>query len=131
MHIRHYLNLHVGFIIDEFFNMLVVENLESQIKSSLQNVLIPAIERCKLVEYKCLNNEEAKELAKDVADTFDKMVSPNLAKLLANAIDYYIKSASITGNIATAGTPAAQSAVIVPAPTPATAGKIPNTLGIT
>lgn len=126
MHIQHYLNLHVGYIVSK---MLRVGDLESQLKSALGNIIPKAIEQCKLNEYPN-ESELAKEKAKEFAETFDDLVTEQLAKLIANAIDYYIKNATITGTIITAGSPVTQTAVIMPAPMPSTAGKIPNTLGI-
>ena len=109
--------------------MLVVANLENQIKSALENIIPPAIERCKLQEYS-VESDVGKKMAKDFADTFDELVCADLAKLIANAIDYYVKNACITGQIITVGSMVTQMAPIVPAPTPVVAGKIPNTLGI-
>lgn len=126
MHIQHYLNLHVGYIVSK---MLRVGDLESQLKSALGNIIPKAIEQCKLNEYPN-ESELAKEKAKEFAETFDDLVTEQLAKLIASAIDYYIKNATITGTIITAGSPATQMAAITPAPMPSTAGKIPNTLGI-
>ena len=80
--------------------------------------------------YRCDESELGKEKAKEFAETFDELVTEQLAKLIANAIDYYIKNISITGTIITTGSPVTQMAVIAPAPVPSTAGKIPNTLGI-
>ena len=126
MHIQHYLNLHVGYTVSK---MLRVGDLESQLKSALGNIIPKAIEQCKLNEYPN-ESELAKEKAKEFAETFDDLVTEQLAKLIASAIDYYIKNATITGTIITAGSPATQMAAITPAPMPSTAGKIPNTLGI-
>ena len=109
--------------------MLRVGDLESQLKSALGNIIPKAIEQCKLNEYPN-ESELAKEKAKEFAETFDDLVTEQLAKLIASAIDYYIKNATITGTIITAGSPATQMAAITPAPMPSTAGKIPNTLGI-
>ena len=75
-------------------------------------------------------SEYGEDLAKDMAETFDELTAEPLADLLANAIDYYVKNITITGTIITAGSPVTQTAQIVPSPTPVTAGKIPNTLGI-
>lgn len=107
----------------------MVADLENQIKCAFQNIIPPAIERCKLGEYQ-MESDIAKKKAKEYADTFDELVSADLAKLIANAIDYYIKNACITGQIITVGGWVTQMAPIVPAPTPVVAGKIPNTLGI-
>lgn len=109
--------------------MLKVGDLEDQIKSALENTIPKAIETCKLGEFP-EDSDMGKEHAKKCADTFKELVCADLAKLLASAIDYYVKNISITGTILTVGSPAAQQAVIAPAPTPAVAGVIPNTLGI-
>ena len=126
MHIQRYLNLHVGYTTN---NMLKVNDLETQLKGALHNIIPPAIEQCKINEYPN-ESELGKEKAKEFAETFDELVTEQLAKLIANAIDYYIKNISITGTIITTGSPVTQMAVITPAPVPSTAGKIPNTLGI-
>jgi hypothetical protein len=108
--------------------MLVAKNLEDQIKSALKNIIPPAIEQCilaSLPEESKLGNEKAKEFA----DTFDKLVSADLASLLASAIDYYVHNISIYGTIITVGSMVTQTAPIIPSP-PTTAGKVPNTLGI-
>jgi hypothetical protein len=109
--------------------MLKVIDLESQLKSALGNIIPKAIEQCKLNEYPN-ESDLSKEKAKEFADTFDELVTEPLAKLIASAIDYYVKNATITGTLITAGSPATQMCVVAPAPTPMQAGKIPNTLGI-
>ena len=109
--------------------MLKVDDLESQLKTALKNIIPPAIEQCKLAEYP-MDSELGKSRAKAFADTFDELVSEELAKLIASAIDYYVKNMNITGTIITSGSPSTHVAKISPAPTPITGGKIPNTLGI-
>lgn len=109
--------------------MLVVSNLESQIKGGLSNIIPAAIKQCKLNEYQT-TSDIGNKLAQDFADTFDELVSANLAKIIANAIDAYIKNAQFQGTIITAGSMVTQTAAIMPAPSPVTAGAIPNTLKI-
>ena len=109
--------------------MLKVDDLESQLKTALKKIIPPAIEQCKLAEYP-MDSELGKSRAKAFADTFDELVSEELAKLIASAIDYYVKNISIFGTIITVGSMVTQTAVIAPAPSPVTAGSIPNTLGI-
>ena len=109
--------------------MLMVADLENQIKCAFQNIIPPAIERCKLQEYS-VESDVGKKMAKDFADTFDELVCADLAKLIANAIDYYVKNAQIFGTIITVGSPVTQTAVITSMPTPVANGKVPNTLGI-
>ena len=54
----------------------------------------------------------------------------HVAELLSSAIDYYVKNITITGTLITTGSPWVHTVSITPAPTPITAGKIPNTLAI-
>ena len=75
--------------------MLKVGDLESQLKSALKNIIPPAIEQCKLAEYP-MESKLGKERAKAFADSFDELVTENLAKLIASAIDYYIKNIIIS-----------------------------------
>jgi hypothetical protein len=109
--------------------MLDVDKLKEQIKEGIQNIVIPAIERVELLKLP-QQSAAGNEMSKNVADTFDELVSDALADIIANAIDYYVKNMNITGTIITNGSPTTQVAQISPAPTPITGGKIPNTLGI-
>lgn len=109
--------------------MLKVDDLESQLKAALSQIIPPAIEAC-INEQHPVESKVGQEEAKQFADTFDSLVSAPLASSLANAIDYYIKNASITGTIITHGSPTTHTAVIVAAPTPVVGGKVPNTFGI-
>lgn len=109
--------------------MLKVDDLKSQITSSIKNIIVPAIEQClksKTPEKSDVMYEEAERFAK----VFDKQVSEQFADALANAIDYYIKNANITGTLITNGSPTTHVCTIAAPPTPVTGGKIPNTLGI-
>lgn len=109
--------------------MLDVDKLKNEIQTAIQNTVIPAIERIELKRMPT-SSKDGDAMAKDIADTFDELVSESLADIIANAIDYYIKNMNITGTIITVGSPVTQTAVIAPAPTPITGGKIPNTFGI-
>lgn len=109
--------------------MLKVDDLKSQIKSGLSNIIPTAIESCKLQEWG-QDSIKAKEKAKEFADNFDELVSEQLAEVLANAIDYYIKNADITGTIITAGGCFSQMARISAPGSPIIGGKVPNTFGI-
>ena len=109
--------------------MLKVDDLKSQIQSAL-SVYIPAALQTCLLNQQPEKSEQSTQMAKEFAETFDKLVSEQLAESLANAIDYYIKNADITGTIITIGNKFTQTARITPAPTPITGGKIPNTFGI-
>jgi len=109
--------------------MLKVDTLKKQLKDGLTEIYKPAIEQIILASYPTettYGNEKAKELA----EMFDDLTSDMFAELLANAIDYYVKNISITGTVITVGSPTTQTARINAAPMPVSAGKIPNTLGI-
>jgi hypothetical protein len=59
------------------------------------------------------------------------LIAEPLAERLSTAIDYYIKSGCISGTIITVGGPTTQTATISPINLGnPTAGKVPNTLGI-
>ena len=109
--------------------MLKVDDLKSQIQSALSAYIPAAIQTC-ILNQQPQKSEQSTQMAREFAETFDKLVSEQLAESLANAIDYYIKNMDITGTIITIGSQFTQTAKIVPAPIPITAGKIPNTLGI-
>lgn len=109
--------------------MLKVDDLQSQLKTAFSKVLPPAIKQAVLIQCP-IKSDKGDEIADRVAETFDDLVSDQLATLIAEAIDYYIKNASITGTIITTGSPVTQTAVITSLPTPVTNGKVPNTLGI-
>lgn len=109
--------------------MLDTDKLKSEIMDGIRNIIIPAIENIELLKTP-QQSELTNKLAKDVAETFDELVTEPFADIIANAIDYYIKNMNITGTVITTGSPVTQTAVIVPASTPITGGKVPNTLGI-
>lgn len=109
--------------------MLNVDGLKDQIKQSIQEIIIPALVQIELL--RCPQKSKlGDELAEQVANTFDELVTEPLAENLANAIDYYVKNISITGTIITVGSPTTQTASISSMKTPIVNGKIPNTLGI-
>lgn len=109
--------------------MLKVDDLKSQLEAGIKTILVPAIERMESMRYP--NTSKAgKAKAEEIRNAFNDMVAEPLAEVIANAIDYYIKNASITGTIITVGGPMSQTATISSMPTPITNGKVPNTLGI-
>ena len=109
--------------------MLKVDTLKKQIKQALTDIYKPAVKEVVLTMFpnKSKINDE---IAEKMADAFDELTSDAMAEALAKAIDYYVHNIDITGTIITVGSPATQTAKIVAAPMPITAGKIPNTLGI-
>ena len=109
--------------------MLKVDDLQKQLESAIKNIIPPAIETCKINELPT-QSKIGTENAKNFAETFSDLVCENLSKVIAQAIDYYIKNISITGTIITMGSPTTQTAIITAAPNPVTGGVIPNTFKI-
>jgi hypothetical protein len=109
--------------------MLDSNKLQKQLQQSIQDIIIPAIEQLELKRYP-YKNQWSERNAKEISKLFDNLVSEPLAKVIADAIDCYIKNANVTGTIITTGSPTTQVARINPAGTPTMGGKIPNTFGI-
>lgn len=109
--------------------MLDVDKLKNELKDGISNIIVPAIEEITKLGYP-QQGTQGDEMAKNVADTFDDLVSDALAEIIANAIDCYIKNIDITGTIITTGSPVTQTASIFSTQTPITNGKVPNTLGV-
>lgn len=109
--------------------MLKVNDLKDSIKEALSQYIPTALETC-IKNGSPIRSEISDAMAANFAKQFDEMVSEPLATSLANAIDYYVKNADITGTIITIGNKFTQTAMITPPPTPVVGGKIPNTLGI-
>lgn len=109
--------------------MLKVADLKAQIKSGLTEIYKPAMETMLLMLFP-EKTEQTDQLAKDMAEAFDEMTSDAFADVLSAAIDYYVKTISITGMLITTGSPSTHTCTIAPADKPIKAGKIPNTLGI-
>lgn len=122
--------------------MLNVNDLKGQIQAALENTVVPAIYQCKYNDF-AQDGEFQQEKASEMAETFRELVCEPLADAIANAIDYYVKNAAITGQImiypsqiVTVGNKHTQANVapvimnITSMPIPSINGTIPNTLGI-
>ena len=109
--------------------MLKPNDLQSQLETAIRNTVTPTVKEM-VLQLMPEKTKEGDELAERISQTFDDMVSESLSTLIAQAIDYYVKNASITGTIITTGSPVSQTAKITSMPTPTINGKIPNTLGI-
>jgi len=109
--------------------MLNVNTLKQQIQQGFNDIYKPAVEQVILALMPQKTNS-GDELAKRISETWDELTAEPMAEIIANAIDYYIKNATITGTLLTYGSPGSHIGTFSPAPTPITAGKIPNTLGI-
>ena len=109
--------------------MLNQEALNKQLKEGFSAIFKNAFETCLLNSFPNKSDIGA-EYAKNFAETFDNLVSDELAILISTSIDAYIKNAAITGTIITAGTPGSQTATIKSLSVPTSNGTVPNTLGI-
>jgi hypothetical protein len=109
--------------------MLKPNDLKKQIEYGLKNIYEPAIEQIILMTFP-EKSDTGDNMAKDMAASFVEMTAEPMAEILSSAIDYYVKNITITGNLITTGSPGLHTCSITPAPNPLTAGKIPNTLGI-
>lgn len=108
---------------------LKVNDLKEHIEVGLKNIVVPAIERIELSRYP-VPSDVGKKKAREIRELWDDMVSDALSEVIAQAIDYYIRNAAITGTIITTGSPFTQQAQIFHIETPIIDGKVPNTLGI-
>lgn len=108
--------------------MLNADKLCSDIQSAIEETVGPALKQA-MFDSMPVQSSEAEEAATEYADTIIDIIAEPLAQRLGNAIHTYIKNISISGTIITVGSMVTQTAQIAPAP-PATAGKVPNTLGI-
>lgn len=108
---------------------LKVNDLKEHIETGIKNIIVPAVERIESMRY-ANTSEVGKRKAREIRDAFDDMVSDALSEVLAEAIDYHIRNAAITGTIITTGSPFTQQAQIFHIETPIINGTVPNTLGI-
>ena len=108
--------------------MLNLPRLEQEIQLAFEEVLPPAFERATL-EILPEKTKDGDEKAHRFAETIKLLISEDLAKRIANAIDYYIRNANINGTVITVGGPTTQTAVIYSDPV-VTNGVIPNTFKI-
>ena len=108
--------------------MLNVNTLEKQIKQAFDEVFPPALERA-MLEMLPTKSDLGDKRAKQFGQTITDLISGDIAKRLAAAIDYYVKNADVYGTVITMGGPFTQTAIL-DTPSPITGGKIPNQLGI-
>ena len=109
--------------------MLDVNRLKKQISAGIKNIVVPAVKEMELHRHP-KKSKKSDQLAQEVSEMFDEVVTDALADVIANAIDYYVKHIAITGQIITTGSPTAQQAKINSMSAPILNGKIPNTLGV-
>lgn len=109
--------------------MLDKDALKEYIETAFHTSIVPALENAMLRSYP-YNSEYGKDHAHAFALNFGSLAAEPFAEVLADVIDYYVKNITITGTIITVGSPTTQTATIMPAPNPMSAGSIPNTLKI-
>ena len=109
--------------------MLKPNDLKTAIKNALTDIYKPAVEEL-VLGLLADKTTAGDEMAKGIAERFDAATSDQMADILSAAIDYYVRNISVTGTLITTGSPWIHTVSINAAPTPITAGKIPNTLGI-
>jgi len=109
--------------------MLDKSALKEYIENAFHATIVPALENAMLRSYP-YNSEYGQDHAHTFALNFGSIAAEPFSEVLADAIDYYIKNITITGTIITMGSPTTQTATIIPAPNPMSAGSIPNTLKI-
>lgn len=108
--------------------MLNPDKLSSDITKALKESLPGALEEAVKLLFPAASDRGDK-MAKKFADTITDAISEPIGERLGNAIHAYIKNIGINGTLITNGSPSTHTCSIVAA-TPATAGKVPNTLGI-
>ena len=108
--------------------MLKKDKLEQEIKRAFDETFPGALEQAMLKIFP-EQSKTGDNIAKKFGETVNDLISEPMAKRLAAAIDYYVRSADIYGTIVTVGSMVTQTAV-VNSPSPLTNGKVPNTLGI-
>ena len=108
--------------------MLKIDKLEQEIKKAFDETLPGAFEQALLVIFP-EKSKTGDNIAKQFGETVNDLISEPIAKRLAAAIDYHVRSANIYGTIITVGSMVTQTAN-VNSPSPLLNGKVPNTLGI-
>lgn len=103
---------------------LHVDTLQSEIQTAIEDILQPALEQGMLATY-TRASDKAKIAAKRFSEVVTEQVAEPMAKSLAAAIDYHVRSADIFGKIITDPVKAD-----IESPFPLLNGIIPNTLGI-
>lgn len=110
--------------------MLNLQGFTNDIVSAFKDTLPSAFEQA-LIQTFPEKSDAGNELAKNFGETVCDLLAEPLGERIAAAIDCYIRSASIKGNLLTIGTPFTQTATIMPINLGnPSAGITPNTLGI-
>lgn len=102
--------------------------LQQEIQSAIEDILPSALEEGIKATFP-RRTESGDEAAKKFANVVTEILAAPMAKALASAIDYHVRSADVYGNLITNGSPSTHFCTIS-SPSPLTNGKVPNTLGI-
>lgn len=108
--------------------MLKIDKLEEEIKKAFEETIPMAMERTLQMTFP-KDSKVGDKMAKEYGDLMCEMIAGPLAKRLAAAIDYHVRSAEIYGTLITTGAPTTHFCTIS-SPAPLTNGKVPNSLGI-
>ena len=108
--------------------MLKLSTLQNEIQSAIEEIFPGALEEA----YRATLPRKSKKgdtAAKRFGEVFTKQASKPLAQMLAQAIDYHVRSISISGWLLTYGSPGTHTCTIN-SPSPITNGVVPNSLKI-
>lgn len=108
--------------------MLNADKLCSDITNAFKETLPSALEEAFKATLPT-KSDAGDKLAKNFGKYATDLCAEDLGDRIGNAIHAYIKNISISGTVITTGSPTTQTAAIMVSG-PVTAGKIPNTLGI-
>jgi hypothetical protein len=108
--------------------MLNADKLCSDITNAFKETLPSALEEAFKATLPT-KSDAGDKLAKNFGKYATDLCAEDLGDRIGNAIHAYIKNISISGTVITTGSPTTQTASIMVSG-PVTAGKIPNTLGI-
>lgn len=108
--------------------MLKVDKLEEELKKAFEETIPMAFERALQMTFP-KDSKIGDEMAGEYGKLLGEMIAEPLAKRLAAAIDYHVRSAEVYGTLITTGAPTTHYCNIS-SPSPLTNGKMPNSLGI-
>lgn len=108
--------------------MLNADKLCSDITNAFKETLPSALEEA-LKGTLPSTSDAGDTLAKKFGQNATDLCAESLGNRIGQAIHAYIKNISLSGTLITNGSPSTHTCSIIAA-TPATAGKVPNTIGI-
>lgn len=108
--------------------MLNANKLCKDITNAFKETLPAALEEAFKATLPC-KSDAGDELAKNFGQNATDLCAEDLGDRIGNAIHAYIKNISLSGTLITNGSPSTHTCSII-ASGPTTAGKVPNTIGI-